>query len=166
MRLDRKAWVVARVSVCVIAGLRLSAADALPSSHPVDSRAALGSELGDSVKEETTSKKRSIRYCPDNTCDEFVALSSVTSQQLADFAYLYLFFFSDYLALKEWREGERAKETADLILNERFQNLCPKNVGVTKARCVLKRILRKNEVRVYAIRYDENAVARRRVGLP
>jgi hypothetical protein len=48
-------------------------------------------------------KGRVIAFCPDNTCDEYVAARGVSSKDLSTFAYLYLYSFSDYIYLDEWR---------------------------------------------------------------
>jgi hypothetical protein len=62
-------------------------------------------------------KGRVLEFCPDNTCDGFRASTSVSRSDLKNFAYLYIYFFSDYYALGEWRQTLPAKETAEHILS-------------------------------------------------
>jgi hypothetical protein len=40
-----------------------------------------------------------LEFCPDGTCDGFVTSGNVPLPTLRDFAYLYVFFFSDNITL-------------------------------------------------------------------
>lgn len=66
---------------------------------------------------ELKEKGRVLEFCPDNTCDGFQASNNVSRRELKDFAYLYIYFFSDYYALAEWRQTPAAKQTAEYILS-------------------------------------------------
>ena len=50
-----------------------------------------------------TQSKRILEFCPDETCHGFVGSADVSIATMKDFAYLYLYFFSDYTYLPEWR---------------------------------------------------------------
>src|SRR5882757_4733278 len=82
----------------------------------------LGAQLSGSRDEEldpltqlTASFPRSIQYrnhgtvlefCPDNTCEGFSASRNVPKATLKDFAFLYIYYYSDYYALPKWRTEE------------------------------------------------------------
>jgi hypothetical protein len=46
---------------------------------------------------------RLLEFCPDGTCDGFVTSGNVPLPKLKDFAYLYVYFFSDNITLDEWK---------------------------------------------------------------
>jgi hypothetical protein len=60
-----------------------------------------------------------LEFCPDGTCDGFVASGDVSAMELSDFAFLYVYFFSDYTYLADWRGTETAQKAADRVLAER-----------------------------------------------
>ncbi len=57
---------------------------------------------------------------------------------LKDFAYLYVYFFSDYTFLDEWRSKEEAKNTAERILSTPDYRSCKNENSREAARCVLR----------------------------
>jgi hypothetical protein len=63
-------------------------------------------------------KGKLLEFFPDNTCHGFSASDKVSAATLKDFAFLYLYFFSDYYALPEWRSTEEASSTAERVLFE------------------------------------------------
>src|SRR5579872_727113 len=65
---------------------------------------------------ELKNKGRLLEFCPDGTCDGFVTSGDAPVITLKDFAYLYVYFFSDYTVLDEWRNKHQAKNTAELVL--------------------------------------------------
>src|ERR1700693_2309764 len=83
-------------------------------------------------------KRRVLEFCPDETCDGFVALSGVSSNSIKDFAYLYIYYFSDYLVyLPEWRKHTNSKNTAARVLLKPEYRNCKMGNGSEAARCVL-----------------------------
>ena len=54
---------------------------------------------------------RLLEFCPDGTCDGFVSSGNISVATLRDFAYLYVYFFSDYTYLDDWRKTDDAKTT-------------------------------------------------------
>jgi len=72
----------------------------IDSSDPIQE---INKSFPDSVKVKKDGKK-SVEFCPDNTCDFFASKGEVSLEELKDFAYLYIYFFSDYYVLDEWRE--------------------------------------------------------------
>ena len=45
--------------------------------------------------------RKSISYCPNETCDVIQAPTAVSYQEIGDFSYLYLFYFSAYSELNK-----------------------------------------------------------------
>lgn len=98
---------------------------------------------------------RLLEFCPDNTCHGFVASRSVSRATLKDFAYLYIYFFSDYYALPEWRTKESVQSTAERVLSKPEYRSCRKENGRESARCVLLDLSRTGKIKLLFIRYDE-----------
>lgn len=101
-------------------------------------------------------RERLIEFCPDNTCDAFVASKDVPLAALKDFTYLYIYFFSDYYILDKWRTREESGVLARQILSKSvYRTRCGKEGGDATARCVLQYLARHGRIRLYAVRYDE-----------
>lgn len=77
----------------------------------------------DSVKFQTD-KRLSMEFCPDNTCDLFETKRSTSVEALSDFAFLYLYFFSDYFVLVDWRAEDAARNTASVLLKKYSADKC------------------------------------------
>ena len=99
--------------------------------------------------------QRSIEFCPDNTCDLFTANQKVPVEILEDFAYLFLYFFSDYYVLDEWRSREESVLVARRILSKAPYQVCRIGNEEESARCLLRHLSEKNQIQLYAVRYDE-----------
>lgn len=99
--------------------------------------------------------KRSIEFCPDNTCDFFLASKEVSLESLRDFAYIYIYFFSDYFVLEKWRSAEEPTNLAQQILLKPAYQDCKRKTNKEAARCLLRRLSRENHVELYFVRYDE-----------
>jgi GNAT superfamily N-acetyltransferase len=98
---------------------------------------------------------RLLEFCPDNTCDAFSASSSVSVDALKDFAYLYIYFFSDFYVLQEWRRHGDSKETAEHVLSKADYRGCKNDDSREAARCVLLRLSRNARIKLLFINYDE-----------
>jgi hypothetical protein len=96
-----------------------------------------------------------LEVCPDGTCDGFVTSGSVTVPTLKDFAYLYVFFFSDNVTFDDWRRTEDAKKTAELVLAQNQYRSCANANSLESARCVLRDLSRSGSIRLIFVRYDE-----------
>jgi hypothetical protein len=100
-------------------------------------------------------EKQSIEFCPDNTCDFFLARRKIASESLKDFAFIYEYFFSDYYVLEEWRRGEEPGKRAQRILSSPAYKSCAGRTDEESARCVLRLLSREGQIRLYFVRYDE-----------
>jgi len=98
-----------------------------------------------------------VQYCPDNTCEAFSTTKGASAEELTDFAFLFLYYFSDYYELEPWRSREEPKMLAARILAKRRSKACAPGGGKESARCVLREMARKKGVRVEFVRYDEGA---------
>jgi hypothetical protein len=98
---------------------------------------------------------RLLEFCPDGTCDGFVTAGNVSPITLKDFAYLYVYFFSDNTVLDDWRGTEAPKKTADRILGQTEYLPCKSADSREAARCVLRHLSRNGRIRLIFVRYDE-----------
>lgn len=96
-----------------------------------------------------------IEFCPDNTCDGFMAGKNVQFELLKDFAYLYVYFFSDYFVLDEWRNRKEPFLVAKNVLAKGPYQAFKREDLEGAARCLLRELAQKNQIQLYFVRYDE-----------
>lgn len=101
-------------------------------------------------------EKKSVEFCPDNTCDLFTADEKVPFTNLEDFAYLYIYFFSDYYVLKEWRNKKVVRLSTSQILKKSNYKFCKNLNDKEMARCLLRHLSHNGQIKLYMVRYDEN----------
>ena len=123
------------------------------AGNPSDPMTQLSSTFPDTV--EVKNKGRLLEFCPDGTCDGFVGSGNLSVATLKDFAYLYVYFFSDYTFLGEWRSKEKAKSTAELILSKPEYRKCKNEISREAARCVLGDLSSGGKIKLIFVRYDE-----------
>src|SRR5258708_1210406 len=87
-------------------------------------------------------KGRTLEFCPDNTCDGFVASSNIPVATLKDFAYLYIYFFSDFYVLQEWRNRQESLNAAKSVLSRPEYHKGRSENDSFAARCVLSHLSR------------------------
>lgn len=126
---------------------------AQPADTVSDPMKQLSKSFPDTV--EVKSKGRLLEFCPDGTCDGFVTSGNVSVPTLKDFAYLYVYFFSDYTFLGEWRSKEEAKNTAERILSKSGYRNCKNEISREAARCVLRDLSSGGRIKLIFVRYDE-----------
>lgn len=120
----------------------------------VDSLQILSADFKESIRAHGN-EKYSIEFCPDNTCDLFVAKQTAAADSFGDFIYLYLYFFSDYYVLSEWRAKPDATATMKIVLSNRKYDRCHSSNDREKARCVERYLVQAYQIKLYAVRYDE-----------
>jgi hypothetical protein len=107
-----------------------------------------------------------IEFCPENTCDAFYAATADSAEGLMEYAYLYLYWFSDYLVLEGWRASSDARRVMVRMLD------APRNAGCRRpdekeaARCVLRTLAAKRGIHVAVVRYDEGTRSETRTPSP
>ena len=146
-----------RLLALALLGLAGHLGAASETSQPSESalRASFG-PLSPSIAIRTERGQRVLEYCPDNTCERFVAPSS-SSQALADFAFLYLYKVSGYFYLAEFKKVEapaRAK-----FLAARHSRRCPQPEESNAIACLLRFLQHENHIRISFTRQDEGQVS-------
>lgn len=93
-----------------------------------------------------------IEYCPDETCEVFVAPK--TAAGVCDFAYLYLFHVSGFIYLEETRKLPQVSAGAKEILERHRKGL--KAAGEQEAvKSVLEKLAQSFSISLAFVRYDE-----------
>jgi len=148
-----------------LTGLAVGPLHAQENSPPRDPKAQTGQTPVDPLESLTSSFPKSIRikqnghvleFCPDNTCDGFVSTPSVPLAELKDFAYLYIFYFSDFVYLPEWRSRAEAKNATERVLSRPEYRKCKAQSERETARCVLLDRSHDGRIKLIFVRYDEN----------
>ena len=132
----------------------LSALGAMPSDKESDPLKQVTSSFPGSI--ELKRKGRLLEFCPDNTCDGFEASGDFYVTTLKDFAYLYIYFFSDYYVLQDWRNQAESGNVAKPVLSKPEYRNCKNESGLEAARCVLHNLSSNGKIKLIFIRYDEN----------
>ena len=99
--------------------------------------------------------QRTLEFCPDETCHRFVGSPAVYIAKLKNFAYLYVYFFSDYYYLPGWRNRPESQATAERILSQEEYGTCKRDTNFDSARCILLDLAKKGVVRLEFVRGDE-----------
>ncbi len=124
-----------------------------PKNPPFDTLKPLEASFPNTVA--LKQKGRLLEFCPDGTCDGFVASAGVSVATLKDFAYLYIYFFSDFVYLLEWRGHSEAKLAAERVLSKSKYLQCKNENSREAARCVLLDLGRDGAIKLIFVRYDE-----------
>lgn len=106
-----------------------------------------------------------IQFCPDNTCEAFIS-GGASREELSDFAFLFVFYFSEYRVLDAWRAGEVASLLAERVIAQRANTACPAQTGREAARCILRNMASRRDVRIEGTRFDEGVRATFPIALP
>lgn len=138
------------------------------SAHAKDQAPAyveIQSKFPNSVKV-VTEPEGYFEFCPDNTCDLLKAKKPISADVLLDIGYLYVYYFSDYFELEEWRKRKQASVIARAILSKPDYAACGNAKQKKQARCVLQSVMKDSDVTLYFVRYDEKERHLKRVNLP
>jgi len=123
------------------------------SDTPFDPLKQITSGFPQSIR--LNQSQRTLEFCPDETCNRFVGSPTVSVATLKDFAYLYVYFFSDYYYLPEWRNRPESRATAERVLLKPEYGTCKRDSNFDSARCLLLGLARKGAVRLEFVRGDE-----------
>jgi hypothetical protein len=137
----------------VIVVWSIVAQSAYATDEPFDPLKQISSSFPGSVK--VNEKRRLVEFCPDQTCDGFVASSDVSVTTLKDFAYLYICFFSEYVYLAKWRSNGETRNTAERALSKPEYRSCKNESNREAARCLLLYLSGNGRIKLLFIRYDE-----------
>lgn len=143
---------VLRVGLLVVLNLFLPVEQTIAAS---DSTVLLKKVLGDAIAVHLDSTGASAEYCPDNTCEVFRSDNKQAESSVADFALLYLYYVSDYVALSEFRKSPEATRAADRLLNQLGKRACTKASRVETIKCVVRHLGRHHGISLLFVRYDE-----------
>ena len=84
-----------------------------------------------------------------------MASDDVSTVQLKDFAYLYIYYFSDYYVLQDWRIRAESRKVAEQLLSKPQYRSCKREEELEAARCVLRNLSADGKIKLIFIRYDE-----------
>jgi hypothetical protein len=132
----------------------------------VESFRELDASFPRSVSVHRHGDERVLEFCPDNTCSAFVAHRRVPDPCLADFAYLFVYYFSDYQLLTTWRALERPAAIAGRILAKARYRSCRRDSAREAALCVLRLLEQRHAIGLFFVRYDEGVRSSSRAELP
>jgi len=142
----------ALLSVVALTATRSHAAE--PSLASL--RAGFGS-LSPAIALRTEGGQHVLEYCPDNTCERFVAPASASQVALADFGYLYLHKVSGYFYLASFKKAEAQPRTKSLLAQ--YSKHCAQPEEAAAWPCLLRLLARENHIRVFSTRQDEGHVS-------
>lgn len=128
--------------------------------------ARLQSRFPDSVTIESRTTGSYFQFCPDNTCDLIKAEKPISAEELAEIGYVYIYYFSDYTELKEWRSGQAEASAAKQILSRDIYSACNDKQNMEQATCVLQLAKIRFDLSLYFVRYDENERHQERSAFP
>jgi len=107
-----------------------------------------------------------IEFCPDNTCDAFVGTSKASNESMADFAYVFVYYFSEFYVLSDWRRRVESSAMANEVLSKPRYRRCKRAEEKETARCVLRQLGKKAQIEIYMVRYDEKKRYATRIKTP
>jgi hypothetical protein len=84
-----------------------------------------------------------------------VTSGNVPVTTLKDFAYLYVFFFSDNVTFDDWKRTADAKKTAERVLAQNQYLSCANADRLEAARRILRDLSRGGRIKLIFVRYDE-----------
>jgi hypothetical protein len=106
-----------------------------------------------------------MEFCPDNTCHRFKATKAASRDDLADFMWLYLRYYSDYLTLSEWRRQETTSRLIDRLMTKPQFAACRTGSLPSLRSCAIRSMIAKHGIVGYGIRYDEGRISIHRLQL-
>lgn len=104
-----------------------------------------------SIYLKNTKHSSSFEFCPDNTCDLIVSGKPISGANISDFGFLYLYYFSGYFVLENWRKNDVTQKIVEDVFVKHGRSVCMNSDRREMARCVLERA----GLSIYTVRYDE-----------
>lgn len=94
-------------------------------------------------------------YCPDNTCDNFSMPYAPEEKVFYDFVFMYLYYKSGYIYLKEVKENYWKEHINDIA--RKYVSGKKGLIDESVIDCVLKAMAERHDILVNFIRHDGNA---------
>lgn len=101
--------------------------------------------------------RRSLRFCPDNTCEELVFHHSTKAQEAEEIFAIYLYFESGYWLLEDWRKQVVVQKFVRKAVDKHGPPGCAKADYTDASKCVLQWLFKKHRISIIDIRYDEGS---------
>jgi hypothetical protein len=136
--------------VCLLSLLLLGLAFAETGSEEF-----LHQVFGGAIKVQADMTGATVEYCPDNTCEVFRVQGELKKSPVSDFAYLYLYYVSDYATLSEVRKSHEAKHAAEQLLTQIRKSTCDEVSQIETIKCVLRQLAKRHSISLVFARYDE-----------
>lgn len=111
--------------------------------------------LGDAVNVQEDMTGATVEYCPDNTCEIFRGQGEKKKLPVSDFAYLYLYYVSDYVSLSDVRKSHEARHGAEQLLKQIGKGTCDQGSQIDTIKCVLRQLAKRHSISLVFARYDE-----------
>lgn len=156
---NEKKYVLSLIIIFILSFTKITCSDSIPD--PIQQ---IQNEFPDSIQIRIE-RGRNLEFCPDNTCEVFVAKKNISSEELSVFVYLYLYVYSDYIYLEEWRQKKETILIFKKILSKPEYEKCQNKIDLLTAKCILKKISKENRIKLFFVRYDENVRAEEEINL-
>lgn len=145
-----------KTTICNMTSIHKMNQFVLSNSYDLENNFSLNMtdyNLSDYIYLNTDKQESIFRFCPDNTCNVLVINDRINNDSLVDLGVLYLYYFSEYIYLKEWRGNDKVSEK---IKNMLLRYGCNTGNDQDKAVCVINKILNDAQLSLFFIRYDES----------
>ena len=119
-----------------------------------DSYAELTRLLDSAITKDAKNGTLIIEYCPENTCESFSMPGKHPPEKLNDFAFLYLYFVSDYYYLDEFRKRVAPDRITEII--ERNKRSTLRNERLQDVKDIIESLAMEYSIKVAFVRYDES----------
>ena len=149
-------------SAAIMASLMISIC-----AYAMDSSAMSMDDLFSSIPPENSitfnfsNMSKKISYCPDNTCEVVRVPAYMSVDQAKYISAAYLFFYSDYFYLREWK----MRSDVNIVLYTESKKYTNKKdeYNITEMKCKFLQVFKKNNIKIFFVRYDEGFVSRKEI---
>lgn len=109
----------------------------------------------DSLKVRLGQKSASFEFCPDNTCDLVKINKAISKETLLDFVYIYIYYFSQYYVLDDWRIKDSSTSLAKKTIKKSMPAECTQESDTKQPCCIIQSFTKKYNIEYFFVRYDE-----------